>query len=345
MPNYKARRETVAATGFQLELTPGPENVAMKSAQATSAKMWSVPIDQIELIDRFNVRTTDRPEYIRHIEQLADSIVKDGYYQDKPLSGYVHKMDDGTTCIKLIDGHCRLAAVKLAISRGLDGLTHLPMVMKPPGTSVEDLTVVLDRSNSALPLTVYEKALVCQRMINFGNSVEQVASRLGYSEKYVGDLLALLTVPTQVLKLVKTGEVPAALAVKHAKRYGSKATEILTQGLANAKKQGKERMTEKHIPAALRKAPTTRKTQSPSNIVSDSHFYRSAIDYSISQIKGAIGGQGWLKDFMAGDPMAIAELEAYMHQRPGSFSDPALRGPVKANGIHRAPGRVDVDDL
>ena len=349
----KARRESVDAQDFELNLTPGPVKTAAARAAAIGENLWMVPVEQIERIAGFNLRVTDRPEYVRHIEALADSITREGFYHDKPLAAFVSRDDDGATHFKLIDGYSRLAAVDLLRERGV-AIERLPVAVKPAGTSMEDLTVALDRSNTGLPLTPYEKAILCQRLIKMGNSLDVVASRLGYTEKYVQDLLDVLSLPSGVLLMVRNGEVPATVAVRQSRKHGSRAVGIINTALDKAKAAGKSRMTERFIPKELKSsvrpkpaplravptiAPSLRK-----NVARDSDFYRSAIEYAVAELKGASSTVSWLKDFMAGDPSAIADLETFMHQKPGSLADPDLRGPLRPNGAKRLNTRPDYEN-
>ena len=141
----------------------------MTAVDAKSRDLWQVPIEAIRVIPGFNVRVKNT-SYDQHIEDLAESILREGFKPDKPLAGYVSQ-EDGVNVISVVDGHCRLEAVRIAISRGAE-ISRLPVVVSPPGTTMEDLTVSLVSSNSGKELTPYEISMVVRRLVRFGWETE-----------------------------------------------------------------------------------------------------------------------------------------------------------------------------
>lgn len=227
---------------MQLELIAG--NVKGAMAGVASRDLWQVPIEKINVIEGFNVRT-DGAEHKEHVAGIADSIVANGYKQSKPLEGYV-ALKGSTQTIYLTDGHCRLEAVHIAIERGAE-IKTLPVVVTPKGTSIEDLTVGLVTNNSGKPLSQYEIGLVCKRLIGFGWDEKQIGRRLAMNVQRVGDLLNLVAAPAQVRKLVINGTVSATQAIDTIKRHGDKAAEKLEAGAQKAKVKGKKKATRRDI--------------------------------------------------------------------------------------------------
>jgi ParB family chromosome partitioning protein len=228
-----------------MELVAGNVKAAMKTAGATSADLWKVPVDQIHVLDGFNVRVTG-DEYNSHIELLAESIRANGFRQDKPLAGYVAEKD-GAEVIYLTDGHSRLTAVKLLINSGME-FSSLPVVVSPRGTTMEDLVVGLVTSNSGKPLTPYELGLVCKRLIDMGMEEKTIASRLTITTGYVKQLLDLVGSPKQLRDMVTSGRVSATTAMETIKKHGvAKAAEKLDAGIKLANASGKKRASAKHI--------------------------------------------------------------------------------------------------
>lgn len=101
---------------FRLELFPGAVKQAMASSHAKSRDLWQVPVANIRIIDGFNVRIRDA-KYDEKIDELAKSILAEGFYQDKPLAGYVAK-ENGENVIFVTDGHRRYEATLKAITAG-----------------------------------------------------------------------------------------------------------------------------------------------------------------------------------------------------------------------------------
>lgn len=226
------------------ELTRGNVKLAMKNVAATSSDLWQVPPDKILFLDGFNLRQNS-PEYEAHIEQLAKSIQANGFYQDKPISGYVAVDGAGEQQIFATEGHSRVIATLRAIKMGAP-IETIPMVVKPKGTTMEDLTVALVTSNEGKPFTPYEKGLAIKRLLDMGLPISKIATRLGFSGQYCSDMLDLVGAPKQVRDLVVAGTVSATTAVSSIKKHGAKAGEQLAKAVEVAKAAGKSKVTKKH---------------------------------------------------------------------------------------------------
>lgn len=230
------------------DLVPGSVKAAMKEAGASSADLWMVPYDQLRVIDGFNVRVRT-PDYIAHVKSIKDSIIANGFYRDKPLEGYVGKDEEGHNVIFITGGHTRHEAVGLAIAEGHE-IDSVPVIVKPQGTSQEDLTVALVTGNTGRPLTPIETAIVIKRLIGFGMDEKTIAQRLGYGKQYVTDLLSLLAAPAAVRKLVESGKVSATLAISEIKKDPKQAAQKLTEAVEKVSAQGKTKVTKKALAGA-----------------------------------------------------------------------------------------------
>lgn len=239
-------------TEFNTLLTQGGIKAGMTGCK--SADLWKVPRDRIKVLEGFNVRIKNN-DYYAQVRLYADSMKADGFFVDKPLTGYVAK-ENGENVIYVTDGHTRLDAYDLAKIEGAD-LHDIPMVTKPSGTSMEDLTVALVVSNNGRNLTPYEVALVCKRLINYGMDEVEIATRVGLSKAYVSNLLLLVSAPREICNLVQEGKVSASLAVATLKTHETKALAVLKDGLANAESVGKTKVTEKHLKPKISKAENT----------------------------------------------------------------------------------------
>jgi len=229
---------------FNINLTPGSIKSAMKSANAPSRDLWQVPPDSIRVIENFNVRIHG-PSYAASVRTYADSMKSEGFYQHKPLAGYVAKEGDDQI-IYITDGHTRLDAVKLAISEGAE-ITHVPVVVSQSGVSMEDLTVALVRGNSGQPLTPFELGIVCKRLAKYGYEIPVIAERIGVSSQYVNNLLSLMAAPIEIRNMVIEESVSATTAIEALVKYGDKATEKLLEAQGRATEAGKSKITQKHV--------------------------------------------------------------------------------------------------
>jgi len=197
---------------------------------------------KLRTLEGFNARVKNEA-YTARVRWIADSIKANGFYPDKPLTGFV-ALEDGEEVIYVTGGHRRHEGVLLAIEEGADVGT-VPVVIKPRGTSMEDLMVDLVVGNEGDPLTTYEQAVVCKRLAGFGWEPKEIARRLGYSTaQYVDGLLALAASPLALRKMVMENVVSATMAIEAIKKHGDKAVDVL---LAAMVKSGKQRVTAKHL--------------------------------------------------------------------------------------------------
>jgi ParB family chromosome partitioning protein len=230
---------------FADSLTAGNVKAAMKEAGAVSADLWQVEPSRLRVLDGFNARVKN-DAYTERVRWIADSIKVNGFYKDKPLSGFVAREGDDNF-IYVTGGHRRHEAVLLAISEGVE-VPSVPVIVSPKGTSMEDLTVALVVGNDGEPLSLYEAAVVCKRLAAFGWSSQEIARRLGYaSTQYVDGLLALAGAPLPIRRMVMENVVAATVAIEAIKKHGGKAHEVL---LAAMVKSAGGRVTAKHMPQA-----------------------------------------------------------------------------------------------
>lgn len=233
-------------TSENFDFAPG--NVKKATVGISSSDLWKWPVDKINVLDGFNVREKNEA-YRQRVRAIATSIMENGYMADKPLAGYIAEGD----ILVLIDGHTRFDALKLAISEGAE-IETVPVVTKPRGTSVEDLTISLYTSNTGERLTPYETAKLCKRLLGFGMDEGQIAKRLGVTRAYVVDMLNLLAAPKKLRDMVTEGTVSATEATKAVKTHGSKAAEVLETAV---KQSGKARITSKDIKKSVNAVPAT----------------------------------------------------------------------------------------
>lgn len=236
---------------FKQDIIAGNVKAAMKDAGASSGDLWRVPRDQIKVLPNFNVRFRN-DAYREQVRRLADSMKENGYYQDKPIAGYI-AVENGENVIYVVDGHTRLEAVDLANSEGAE-ISVLPVVTKPKGTSLEDITVGLHQSNTNRPLEPIEIGELCKRLIGYGLDEETIAKRLNLTAPYVGDLLDLAGAPSRIRKLVGEGRIASTLAITTMKKNPEQAADMLEEAVETAKAAGKDRATAKHLPGREKKA-------------------------------------------------------------------------------------------
>lgn len=235
---------------FELKVVPGSIKKAMETSHSKSRDLWQVPVENIRIIEGFNVRIKD-DHYEEKVNELSALIEENGFRQNRPLAGYVAREGDKNV-IYLTDGHRRYEGTRRAIARGVP-IEVLPVVVSSQSESPEDLVVSLVHDNLGEPLRPYEQALVVKRLVRYGWTPAEISKRLKLSVQYVDNLLLLVAAPVAVRNMVIAGQVSAATAVDALRSYGDKAEEKLLGALDTVRdtveKQGggQVRVTKKHL--------------------------------------------------------------------------------------------------
>lgn len=240
---------------FNREFTPGNLKKAMADAGASSGDLWKVHPSQLRIDPEYNVRTRNQ-EYAERVRWIADSIKLNGFYMDKPISGFIAKEGDLDVII-VTGGHRRHEAVLLAINEGAE-VEVVPVIPKPRGTTMEDLLVDLVVGNDGDKVDTYGQAIVCKRLVAFGWDTKKIAMRLGFkSTTHVDNLLTLAGAPLAVRNMVIEGKVAASTAIDALNAHGEKAVAKLQKAIdkANGKKATPKHMVSEHVKVIKKKAP------------------------------------------------------------------------------------------
>lgn len=176
----------------------------------TRSDLFNVPVDSIAVDEGFNVRI-DTPDSLEDDEALCQSILDNGFYRHRPLTIRQSPTQDGKAV--LVDGHRRFKAVLEAISRGAE-IKTLPCMAEGQGVSDADRILMLFTSNSGRPLTAMEQATVIKRLLSYGWSEVEIASKIGRTRQTVTNLLDIAAAPHDVVESIKCGEIKATEAVK-----------------------------------------------------------------------------------------------------------------------------------
>ncbi|MBE0468225.1 MAG: ParB N-terminal domain-containing protein [Methyloprofundus sp.] len=253
-----------------IDLMPGDTKKAMQKAGAKSNPIiWSVPIDEICVIDNFNVRC-DNTKNSEFLQSLIESIESEGFHQDKPLSGTVKNVN-GEDRVYIYDGHTRLKASKAVRAKGIP-LEALPVVINK-SLNVVDLNVNLIRSNSGLPLSLYEEALVVKRLHSLGLTQQEIVKRTGAHKNKVSDFLSyLLPSPPAIHNWVINEDISVNFAVEMIKRYGAESVERIEKSIEKAKKEGLGRAPSNHAPDANFKRFLRKRAPVMTNILTRIHL-------------------------------------------------------------------------
>jgi hypothetical protein len=175
-----------------------------------------------------------------------------GWRINSVLSGFV-AVENGEQVIYVTDGHTRQDALELANSEGAE-INQVPILINLKGTSNDDLNVALIQANEANPLSTYEKAIVCKRLLNAGLTEDEISRRTGVKQPFLGQLLKLMAAPNQLKQLVAFEKVSATFAIEMIEKHGAGAADVLLAAVEKAEDSGKVKATKKHVEgAALKK--------------------------------------------------------------------------------------------
>lgn len=243
----------IPASEYSLDFVLGSIKGALERGMSAKARDLWMPsvkeIDKIRVMDGLNVRVNDA-DLQAHVRKIADSMKVNGFKTSKPLEVFVVEKEDGSSVCYLADGHCRLAALRIALAEGAK-ILNIPIVTLPTkGIGLQDIIAGLYTSNTGKPLTTFETALVCKRLAGFNWTSAQIGEKLGFGAEYVDQLLEVVSAPISIVTMIQQGECSVGLALDMLRKHRGGAVDVLKQGLESAKRAGKKSVTKSFIAGA-----------------------------------------------------------------------------------------------
>lgn len=335
------------ADTYDHEFIPGSIKGAIRATGAKTSNMVMVPFNLLVIDEQFNIRIADAKRE-EDIERLVDLIIANGYMRHNPMSGYA-SLIDGKHCIILTGGFTRYEAVKRAIERGYP-IAEVPVVLKPAGTNMIDLTVALDVDNKQTPLRPYERAIVVKRLHNFGLSEKDIAVRLGVSIGHIKNLLYLISLPVELRQLVVRDVYAANYVVEKAREMGPEAAlQLLKHDLDYAvleevAEEPDHTEQRERPPAPQTPAPARGHNRRPGSITAKAALF--AVDHGLELADDDPElGMEWLRNWRQRDEDTVAEfdilLQAARSRRPAPPTPPApLTRPTPEEVKHDAEAEL-----
>ena len=208
-------------------------------ANHRTAVLWFDP-RKLKVKPGLNIRDMTAPDTIAHVEWLATSIAEEGI--KTPLKIFTEGDE-----IYIASGHCRHAAVMMAIARGAE-VQAVPCIPEPRGTNEQERFLDQQLDNSGKPLTILEASANIKRILARGWTIDDVAKKLGRSVSYVHQALDLQGAPAEIHEAIKAGEISATLATQIVRDQGSdQAKATIKEAVKEAKAQGKRKVTRKSL--------------------------------------------------------------------------------------------------
>lgn len=199
----------------------------------------------------FNVRVD-----MGDLDSLSESIASIG--QLVPLK--VSK-DRGLERYRVIDGHRRFEAIKLAIKNG----HSIPYVKVElfTGNGEDELFAMIVTGTGQKSLNEVEQAEGVKRLVSMGYTPEELSKKIGKSIPYVYNLIKISNLPKFVKDEIVLGNISGGTVV-HIQKSVTDESELIKQvkkTISNATKDGsvKKMATAKHIDKDVKKLNDTEK--------------------------------------------------------------------------------------
>jgi ParB/RepB/Spo0J family partition protein len=202
----------------------------------------------INVRPNWNSRDFKDPANIEHIEMLARSIAEVGVKEPLTVN-----WEDGKAWLE--DGECRLRATLYAIEFLNADVKTIPCKVGDRYANEADRLFSQRLRNSGKPFSVLEDAKLFKRLLDLGWKQDDIAKKAGISAARVSQILDYNTMPEGIKVMVQNGAVAPTTAMAVVKAEGTKAEEQLKQGLEQASKEGKTKVTQAHVAAATGAAP------------------------------------------------------------------------------------------
>ena len=173
----------------------------------TRKEIIAVEVEILATEQGLNIR-----EDLGDLNELAASIAANGIRI--PL---VVKADRVDGKVIIVDGHRRFKAIQVA-NRSLGAaIKRVPCMVEGKGITPADRLASQFITNSGKPLTTLEEAKGIKQLVDWGWSMKEVATKLGKSDQWVSNRLALHSAPKEVKDAVAKGEMTTSAGVQIAR--------------------------------------------------------------------------------------------------------------------------------
>lgn len=184
------------------------------------------------------------------IEEKLQSIISNGVITDFQVF-----KKHGNERYTIVEGHTRYLAICLGILKGLLPADFLIPCKSIKVTSDQALTYLILTANNGVSIPPLGKALGYKRLMDYGQTIQDIVKELGVSAQHIKDSLILLNANHGLQDMVKTGKVSATLVSGKLKTQSSDSIEAeISHALTET---GKSKVTAKNLP----KSPVTAKVK------------------------------------------------------------------------------------
>jgi ParB/RepB/Spo0J family partition protein len=209
------------------------EITRLRDLKIGARDMFTVDPEVIVTEDKFNPRNYRLPENRAHLDELKESIKANGV-----LVPLLVRFDTGTKTAILVDGECRLRAVRELIKEGAE-IKGVP-VIQVPGNNEADRLLTAITANTGKPLSKWELGGAFRRFVSYGWPHEDIAAKTGYKVRFITEAIELDDAPDDVKYLLSEQAVTPSLALSEIRKSGAGASLILRQRAEAARSTGKK---------------------------------------------------------------------------------------------------------
>jgi len=183
--------------------------------------------------DGQNPRNYDLPENHDHLDELKRSIRENGV-----LVPLLVRYDAERKAAVIVDGECRLRAVLELITEGVE-IETVPTIQVPGGNESDRLLTSIT-ANTGKPLSKWELGGAFQRLYKFGWAEEKIATKTGYTDRFIREAMELADAPDEIKRLLSSQAVTPSLALAELRANGAAAVETLKAAAVAAQSTGKK---------------------------------------------------------------------------------------------------------
>jgi ParB-like chromosome segregation protein Spo0J len=190
--------------------------------------------------------------YADELEELKNSIQTEGFFLDKPISGYPG-VEDGENVVYIIDGHRRMEAVQALIDEGVE-IGSIPVVLTPANTDPIKLVIQNVKKNLNRRFTFFETSFQVARLLGIGKSKADIVELMGLTEVAVQDCLDFIEiVPEAIREHVKLGRISGTEALRICRQNAyknnpDKAVAKVQEMIDKAESEGRTKASRKDDP-------------------------------------------------------------------------------------------------
>jgi ParB-like chromosome segregation protein Spo0J len=230
----------------------------LEGVTRNTTALLMVDPDLIRPIKGFNPRIHEGKDagtgksYAEELEELKNSIQSEGFFLDKPISGYPG-IEDGENVVYIIDGHRRMEAVQALLDSGVE-IGSVPVILSPANTDPIKLVIQNVKKNLNRRFTFFETSFQVMRLLGIGKSKADIVELMGLTDVAVQDCIDFIDdVPKPIREHVKLGRISGTEALRICRqpiyrKDQDKAIAKVEEMIEKAESEGRSKASRKDDP-------------------------------------------------------------------------------------------------